>query len=113
MEERGARVKLVNCGEFVEYMALVKRQENRRNALGARINTAAQQRFAPWLITVEVGVCWSSGPSLCQTSRNEPASVRTHEERKLGGRSVGCGPGWPVRSGPEPGENRVCRATRS
>ena len=64
MEERGTRVKLVNCGEFVEYMALVKRQENRRNALGARINTAAQQRFAPWLITVEVGV-WCQAVRAC------------------------------------------------
>ena len=34
LEERGVRVKLVSCGEFIEYVDHVNRQENRRNALG-------------------------------------------------------------------------------
>jgi predicted nucleotide-binding protein (sugar kinase/HSP70/actin superfamily) len=44
LEERGVRVKLVNCGEFIEYIDHLNRQDNRRNALGARISTAAQER---------------------------------------------------------------------
>jgi predicted nucleotide-binding protein (sugar kinase/HSP70/actin superfamily) len=45
LEERGMRVKLANCGEFIEYIDRLNRQENRRNRLSARISTAAQNRL--------------------------------------------------------------------
>ena len=44
LEARGVRVKLVNCGEFIEYIDHLNRQENRANTLSARISTAAQER---------------------------------------------------------------------
>ncbi len=44
LEARGVRVKLVTCGEFIEYIDHVNRQDNRRNGLSARISTAAQER---------------------------------------------------------------------
>jgi predicted nucleotide-binding protein (sugar kinase/HSP70/actin superfamily) len=45
LEARGVRVKLATCGEFIEYIDHLNRQENRRNGLGARIGTAAQERI--------------------------------------------------------------------
>jgi len=44
LEERGVRVKLVTCGEFIEYVDHVNRRANRRNGMSARIGTAAQER---------------------------------------------------------------------
>jgi predicted nucleotide-binding protein (sugar kinase/HSP70/actin superfamily) len=44
LEQRGMRVKLIPCGEFIEYVDHLNRQENRRNGLSARISTAAQER---------------------------------------------------------------------
>jgi predicted CoA-substrate-specific enzyme activase len=44
LEERGLRVKLVPCGEFLEYVDHVNRRENGHNGLSARISTAAQER---------------------------------------------------------------------
>ena len=44
LEERALRVKLVPCGEFIEYVDHVNRQINGHNSLSARISTAAQER---------------------------------------------------------------------
>lgn len=44
LEERGVRVKLVTCGEFIEYVDHVNRHENHRHGLSARIGSAAQER---------------------------------------------------------------------
>ena len=43
LEDRGVRVKLVTCGEFIEYVDHLNRQENRRKGLIPRISTAAQE----------------------------------------------------------------------
>ena len=45
LEARGMRVKLAGCGEFIEYIDHLNRQEHRRNGLSARISTAAQDRL--------------------------------------------------------------------
>jgi predicted nucleotide-binding protein (sugar kinase/HSP70/actin superfamily) len=45
LEERGVRVKLVTCGEFIEYVDHVNRRANGRNGLSGRIGTAAQERI--------------------------------------------------------------------
>jgi len=44
LEERGIRVKLAPCGEFIEYIEHLNRQENRRNTIGDRVSNAAQER---------------------------------------------------------------------
>lgn len=45
LEQRGMRVILAPCGEFIEYIDHLNRQERRRQDLGARIGTAAQERI--------------------------------------------------------------------
>jgi predicted CoA-substrate-specific enzyme activase len=44
LEERGMRVKLAACGEFIEYIDHLNRQQERGNGLRARLSSAAQQR---------------------------------------------------------------------
>ncbi|MEI2725057.1 MAG: hypothetical protein V9H26_16520 [Verrucomicrobiota bacterium] len=58
LEERGVRVKLVTCGEFIEYVDHVNRHQNHRNGLAARLGTAAQEQVrsvAHRIMTRELG----------------------------------------------------------
>jgi predicted nucleotide-binding protein (sugar kinase/HSP70/actin superfamily) len=58
LEERGIRAKLVPCGEFIEYVDHVNRQERGRNGFGDRISSAAQERVrsvAHDVVTRELG----------------------------------------------------------
>ncbi len=45
LEERGMRVKLASCGEFIEYIDHVNRHDHGHNGLGDRIGTAVQERI--------------------------------------------------------------------
>jgi len=44
LEERGMRVKLAPCGEFIEYIDHVNRHNNHPNSLSAHLSMAAQER---------------------------------------------------------------------
>lgn len=85
LEARGLRVKLATCGEFIEYVDHVNRQENGRNGLSARISTAAQERVRS--VAHHIMACELGGPDRVRVAETLAAAQRYVPE-SLQGESV-------------------------